>query len=255
MIARVWDGVTAARTAEAYGEYVRGTGVTALAATEGNQRRVPLPAHGRRPRAFPRPVALGLDGRDPQVRRPRPAEGALLPGGRAVPPGPGSPRRALRGGGVGQRGGGAPGRRAAADLRRRRLARSVRDGGARRRDGGPGRRAAHPRRPLHLGARPARHGLDGRDPHARWKGRPSRSRTRATSRCPRNRRRRRGRRPGAVSHRARAAGRPSWPGSAPRPSRPRCPAAITRRASRCTAPSGTPSTTPARSGLLKKAGS
>jgi heme-degrading monooxygenase HmoA len=37
MIARVWDGVTAARDGEAYAEYVRGTGVAALAATEGNQ--------------------------------------------------------------------------------------------------------------------------------------------------------------------------------------------------------------------------
>ena len=37
MIARIWDGVTAAKDGEAYAEYVRGTGVTALAATEGNQ--------------------------------------------------------------------------------------------------------------------------------------------------------------------------------------------------------------------------
>ena len=37
MIARVWDGITAAKDGKAYGEYVRGTGVTALAATEGNQ--------------------------------------------------------------------------------------------------------------------------------------------------------------------------------------------------------------------------
>jgi heme-degrading monooxygenase HmoA len=36
MIARVWDGVTAARDGEAYAEYVRGTGVAALASTEGN---------------------------------------------------------------------------------------------------------------------------------------------------------------------------------------------------------------------------
>jgi heme-degrading monooxygenase HmoA len=37
MIARVWDGVTAAKDGEAYAEYVQTTGVTALAATEGNR--------------------------------------------------------------------------------------------------------------------------------------------------------------------------------------------------------------------------
>lgn len=37
MIARIWDGVTEAKHGEAYAEYVRGTGVAALAATEGNQ--------------------------------------------------------------------------------------------------------------------------------------------------------------------------------------------------------------------------
>ena len=170
MIARSWDGLTRAAQADAYAEYIQRHWIQGPARDDREPRRLPAAAARGRADALSRDVALGLDGRDPPLRRRRARARPLLPGRRALPDRARPERRALRGGergrdAHGRRGRGRRARARARDARpRRHLARS----GARR---APGRRLGGDRigpadrlGAHDLGAGAARDGLERRVP-------------------------------------------------------------------------------------------